>query len=115
MSKSWRDYREDAIIRRRREGRRSPGNGLYINYPLAKPASASSYGFYARWAFDNVIEMLCRAETEEEKNLASVLYSVLYDADTTLGFLARYQLGATAPSSEGEDNGLLPSPKLPFE
>lgn len=103
MEKSWRDYREDAIVRRRREGRRAPGSGAYVNYPLTRyneQLPANSFSFYARWAFDNVIELLCRAETEEEKNLSSVLYSVLVDADTTLGFLARYQLGATSPVEE---------------
>lgn len=100
MSKTWREYKEDAILRRRREGRRSPGAGAYINYPLTRNgdiAKTNSFGFYGRWAFDNVIEMLCRAETEEEQNLSALLYSILVDADTTLGFLASYQLGVTSP------------------
>lgn len=80
MSFDWRAKRDAAILNRRRVGaedRRASGGGggWYISRPTQ--SVHPSYWFYYRWAYDNVIEMLARADTDSEGQLASDLYDTL--------------------------------------
>lgn len=99
----WKRFRQEAILKRRRAGLEGPARhaGVYVNYPAPRRIEeVRSYGFYFRWAFDNITELVLRADTEEEYNTAAALYAIALDAGATLGVLASYQLGEASPLKE---------------
>lgn len=105
----WKIYREAAIMRRRRAGQVAPRGraAAFVNGRQLETTDfnkTNSFDFYARWAFDNVIEMLCRAESDEEGNLAADLYASLYERDDLHPYLSAYQRASvTAERPDGED------------
>lgn len=102
MSYDWRAARERAILQRRREGRWPRTEGAYVNRPLRSYNDLDSTGFYARWAFDNVIEMLATCDPDSIHFVyAAAMIQTLIDYDHESPYLAEYQRASvTAPSLE---------------
>lgn len=78
---------------------------VMVGRPISQADLSRSFGFYFRWALDNVTEMLYRTESEFEWETAQFLYDFLM-SEAYAEYRASYQrrrglTEATAPSLEG--------------
>lgn len=73
-------------------------SGVWFNHPAPK-ALRNDFDFFYRWAYDNVIEMLCVAETDLEWETACNLYRLLMQQPSRL---SKYQLAPVLPEGPFE-------------